>query len=352
MAQAAAGDKTEKPTPKKRHDSRKKGMAARSSELPQAVSLVVAALMLPALIPGLISRMGGIWQTAISPEAIVDPNVAVTVFGQLFWEATRVFIPMVAMIAGASVVAQLALSGGLPNPHKLKPQWKNLNPKNGVKRLVSVQVLWDFGRTLSKLLLLIGVSWGLYSRVGDRVLGGARPLADTLGGIGSIMKDLFIRMAAAAILVGVLDALFNKKRFTKQLRMTKQELKEELKQQESSPQVKAEIRRRQVQLSRNRMIAAVASADVVITNPTHLAIALGYDPDEGAPRVLAKGAGRIAERIREEAKTHGVPIREDKPLARSMFHSIEVGDLLPAEFFAAVAAILASVFRAKRRRTA
>ncbi len=350
MAQKPGADKTEKPTPKKRSEARRKGMAARSSELPQAVSLVVAAIMLPALVPGLIERMAQSWQTAVSPHAVGDANVPVGLLGTLLWEASRVFVPMVVLTAGASVVAQLALSGGRPNPHKLKPQWSNLNPAKGVQRLFSLQALWDLGRTLAKLLLLIALTWGLYDQVVDRVLGGSRPLPETLGGIGISMRDLMVRAAVAGVLVGIADAVFNKRRFTNQLRMTKQEVKEEAKQTEGSPIVKSEIRRRQQLLSRNRMIAAVADADVVVTNPTHLAIALAYEPADGAPRVVAKGAGRVAERIREEARKHGVPIREDKPLARAMFRAVEVDDLVPAEFFAAVAAVLAAVYRAKARR--
>ena len=350
MAQAKGGDKTEKPTTKKRHDARKKGMAARSSELPQAVSLVVAAVMLPLLLPGLLVRMGEIWRTAISPTTITDPQVSVAVFGQLLWEGLRVFLPLVALTTTASVAAQLALTGGKPNPYKLKPQWSNLNPMKGLKRLVSVQVVWDFGRTLSKIALLILLTWGLYDRTVERVLGGSRLLSGTLGGIGLTVRDLLIRASIAALLVGLADALFNKYRYTKQLRMTKQEVKDEAKQTESSPQVKAEIRRRQGELSRNRMIAAVSEASVVITNPTHLAIALAYEATESAPKVVAKGAGVVADKIRAEARKHGVPIRENKPLARAMFHSIDVDQLIPAEFFAAVAAVLAAVYRARTRR--
>ncbi len=342
-------NRTEKPTAKKRRDARRKGMAARSSELPQAVSLVVAALLLPALLPGLVSRMADIWETSISPDAVLDPATPTATLGQLLWEALRVFVPLVALTAGASVAAQLALAGGRPNPHKLKPRWRNLNPVEGLKRLLSVQVLWDLGRTVAKLALLVAVTWGLYDQTVERVLGGGRVLSSSLAGMGTTMRDLLVRAAAAAVLVGVADAMFNKARFTRQLRMTKQEVKEELKQQEASPFVKAEIRRRQALLSRNRMIAAVGGADVVVTNPTHLAIALGYEQADGAPRVLAKGAGVVAERIKEEARRHRVPIREEKTLARAMYRTVDVGELIPVELFAAVAAVLAAIYRARRR---
>ena len=348
MAESAA-QKTEKPTPKRLRESRKKGMAARSSELPQAVSLVVTAVMLPLVLPGFFARLAESWRTAISAEVPRDPDVAVTLFGSLVSDALRAFIPLVAVAVGASVAAQLFLVGARPNPYKLKPQWKTLNPIQGLKRFVSLQILWDLARTLAKLITLALVAFTLFGQLEATILGGGRPAADTLVGLSRSMRDLFIRMAAAAVLVGVADAVFNKQRFLKGIRMSKQEVKEEQKQQETSPEVRGEIRRRQLMMTRNRMIASVGEADVVITNPTHLAIALGYDPDDGAPRVLAKGSGLIADRIREEARKHGVPIREDKPLARAMFRAVEVGDMLPVEFYAAVATILASIYRAKKR---
>ncbi|MFV2040279.1 MAG: flagellar biosynthesis protein FlhB, partial [Acidimicrobiales bacterium] len=255
-------NKTEKPTAKKRNESRKKGMAARSSELPQAISLVVAAVLLPVLMPRLFERMGAIFTASISPEGITDPSVATAMFAKMSWEALRVFIPLVVFTTVASLIAQLALTGGKPNFHKLKPKWSNVNPIKGMKRFVSVQLLWDFLRTVSKLGLLIGLTWGMYGRTRDELLGRARPLSTSLGGIGLMIRDLMVRAAVAALLVGILDAAFNKYRFTKQLRMTKQEVKDEQKQQESNPLVKGEIRRRQIQLSRNRMIANVGRADV------------------------------------------------------------------------------------------
>ncbi len=346
---AEGGDKTEEPTEKKRRDSRKKGMAARSSELPQAVSLIAAAVMLPTLMPPLFRRMAEVWRTAVSPDAVKDPEAVVATFGVMTSSAMRVFLPLVLATTVASVVAQLALTGGKPNPYKLKPQWSNLNPAKGLKRMVSLQVLWDFGRTVAKLGLLVALTYGLYDQVVSDVLGGSRTLSNSLQGIAGLMADLLIRASIAAFVVGMADAIFNKRRYTKQIRMSKQEVREERKQQEVSSEVRGEIRRRQMALSRNRMISAVAKADVIITNPTHLAIALAYNPDEGAPKVLAKGSGFIADRIREEARTHSIPIRENKPLARAMYRVVEVDDIIPAEFFAAVAAVLATVYAARKR---
>lgn len=350
MADKPGAEKTEKPSAKRQEDARKKGMAARSSELPQAVSLIVAAVLLPTAIPGLIQTIAIAWRSTVSPQTITDPEVAVELMGRITMYSMQVLLPLAGAITVSSILAQLALSGGKPNIWKLKPQWTNLNPAKGLKRLVSLQLLWDLGRTLAKLILLAAVSWELYGKIVDTVLGGGRPLSEALGGIGFGMRDLITRAAAAALVVGVADAVFNKRRLLSQLRMTKQEVTQENKEAEGSPHVKAEIRRRQAALSRNRMIAAVADADVVLTNPTRLAIALVYDPSDGAPRVVAKGAGPIAKRIREEARKHGVPIREDKPLARAIYKAVEVNETIPADFFAAVAAVLAVVYRTRPDR--
>lgn len=342
-------DKTEKPTPKKRKDARKKGTAARSSELPQAISLVAAAILLPRLLSRAFVRMGEIFTASISPEGITDPAVATTMFAQMSWEALRVFIPLVALTTVTSLTAQVALTGQRPNIYKLKPQWGNVNPIKGLKRFVSLQLVWDLLKTVTKLGLLVVLTWSLYPTIQERVLGGDRPLGNVLGGLGQTIRDLIIRASIAAVLVGVLDAAFNKYRFTKTLRMTKQEVKDEHKGQEANPLIKEEVRKRMLSMSRNRMIASVANADVVITNPTHLAIALRYEPDDGAPRVLAKGAGKVADNIREEALKHGVPIHEDKVLTRGMFRLVAVDDLVPTEFFAAIAVVLAGVYRARKR---
>jgi flagellar biosynthetic protein FlhB len=349
---AESAEKSEKPTPKKRDQARRKGQAARSSELPQAVSLVASAIALPVLLPRFIDRSAGIWQAAFDPASITDPNTATGIFGTLAWEALRVFLPLVVIATLTSTVAQLALVGGRPNPHKLKPQWKNLDPVQGFKRLFSVQALWDLGRTSAKIVLMGLVTWTLYRSVSTTVLDSSLSLSETLATVATAMRDLVVRAAVLALLIGIADAVFNRRRFMKQLRMTKRELTEEQKTQQVNPFVKSEMRRRQAALSRSRMMAAVAGADVVITNPTRLAIALKYEPGDQAPVVVAKGAGHVAKRIREQARLNAVPIRENKPLARAMYRAIDVGDTVPAEFFAAVAAVLAAVYRARRRRRA
>ncbi len=349
---ADTGDKTEQPTAKKRGKARREGMTARSSELPQAISLLATAVALPNLLPRFIERTASVWRGAIAPASLADPNIATGVFGTLLFEAARVFIPLTVIATLSSTAAQLVLSGGRPNVHQIKPKWKNLNPINGFKRMFSKQILWDLGRTLAKMSAMGLLTYLLYRQVATEILDGSRSLSDTLTLTAGALRNLLGRAAGLAVVIGLADAAWNKRRFMSQLKMTKQEVTEENKGQQVNPQVKSEMRRRQAQLSRSRMMAAVAGADVIVTNPTRLAIALKYEPGDPAPKVVAKGAGHVAKRIREEARRHGVPIRENKPLARAMYRAIEVGDTIPAEFFAAVAAVLAAVYRARRRRRA
>jgi flagellar biosynthesis protein FlhB len=352
MAADDKSNKTEKPTPKKRKEARRKGLAARSSELPQAVSLVATAIALPILVPRFIERTAGVWSAALAPATMAEKGTATGVFAVLIYEAIKVFIPLTLIAATSSTIAQLVLTGGRPNIHKIKPSFKHINPVSGIKRMVSTQIIWELGRNVVKIGAMGLLTWMLYKDVATTVLDGSHSLSNTLGTLTGSLRDLIGQAAALALFVGLADAAFNRRKFMGQIKMSKHEVREENKQAQVSPFVKNEMRRRQAQLSRSRMMAAIAGADVVVTNPTRLAIALKYEPGDVAPVVVAKGAGHIAKRIREEARKHGVPIRENKPLAQAMYRGVEIGQSVPAEFFAAVAAVLAAIYRARRRRVA
>lgn len=349
MARKDSAEKTEKPTGRRKRDARKKGQVARSTELPQAVSLVVGGLLLPFVVPTFVHRMAADWQAAISSDTVAEPGLALGLFGSLVWNAVLLFLPMTAAIAASSVISEFVLAGK-PNPWNLKPKWSVISPKKGVKKIFSGRQAWELGRAIAKLGVLALVTYGIWRSGVDKMMSGPAPVGTNLARVGHSVQELFARVAALGIVIGVADAIYSKRRFIKDLKMSKHEVKEEGKQQEGNPHVKNEIRRRQVLMSRNRMIAEVAGAEVIITNPTHLAIALSYSDTDPAPRVVAKGAGRVAERIRAEARTHGVPIREDKPLARTLFRKVELGQIVPVELYGAVATVLAAVYRARKRR--
>ena len=345
-------DKTEAATPKRKRDARRKGQVARSVELPQALSLLAIVMVLPTV----ISRLGHVlatdWQLSASVAATGDTGRATGLLGHSLSNAFMALLPLLGAVALAGILASVALSGGKPNPYLLKPRFDKINPKAGIKRICSKQTVWELFKTAAKLALVALVSVGAWQAGLSRLMASQGSIDGTISSLAASIGALVRRVAVLALLVGVIDAVLASRRHRASLRMTKQEVKEEYKQTEGNPHMKAAIRGRQAKMSRMRMIAAVAGADVIVTNPTHLAVALAYDAGSSAPTVVAKGADRMAARIREEAARHGVPIMENKPVARALYKSVEIGDAIPAALYRAVAEILALVYRTRARRAA
>jgi flagellar biosynthetic protein FlhB len=243
--------------------------------------------------------------------------------------------------------------GFRPSFGVLRPDFKRLNPVNGAKNLFGTRGLFETGKALLKIAVVgaVAVSALLPQLTSLGASVGTSPVA-----LGRLMSSSAIgiaqRVAFAYVFIGVVDLIYQRKRLAKGLKMTKQEVKEEFKQQNGSPEVKGAIRRRQMQAARARMMAAVPQADVVVTNPTHYAVALSYDGTNPAPIVVAKGADHLAAQIRRIATENDVPIVPDPPLARSLHASVEVGQMIPSELYAAVAQVLAFVYRmaSKKKR--
>lgn len=342
-------DRTEKPTPRRRQEARKRGESARSVELPQAASLVAVVVMLPLVVPRLTEALTDGWARSLALAQNPEPHLATAVLGDTLVAAALALAPMLAMTALMSVTAQAALVGGRPNIHRLKPRFDGLNPVAGVKRLFSRQILWELFRTSAKLAAVAVVAVMGWEAAAAAFTGGPRPIRSIISTIAAESNRLLVRLAVLAAAVGIADAVVSRRRFEKKLRMTKQEAKEDHRQAEGDPVIRAEVRRRMTRMSRLRMMAEVARADVVLTNPTHIAVALRYRDDDPAPVVVAKGAGFVARRIREEAERHGVPVRENKPLARALHATVEIGQVIPVELYRAVAEVLAVIYRAKNR---
>jgi flagellar biosynthesis protein FlhB len=256
-----------------------------------------------------------------------------------------------AAVGVAVAVGAAAAQGGLhPATKALKPQLKRLNPVQGFKRILGPQAWWEALKTLLKTSVLALVLWWVVSDLTPTLVGsGTLPLSATVERIRVGAAALLRAAVLAGLALAVLDMVVVRRRTNKQLRMTKREVKEENKQSEGDPMLKGAIRSRQLAMSRNRMMSEVARADVVLVNPTHVAVALRYDPARGAPRVVAKGAGAVAARIRERAGEHRVPMVEDVPLARALHARCELGQEIPAELYEAVARILAFVMALRRR---
>ncbi len=232
---------------------------------------------------------------------------------------------------------------------KIKPDPKRLSIGKGLKRLLGPQGLLLGGKAIVKVAVLGLVAWLILRASMQGVGAGTIPLGEAARRAGVAALHLMRVLAATGLVLAAFDYMIEKRRHDKSLKMTKQQVKEEWKSSEGDPQMKGAIRSRQIAMSRNRMIASVADADVLLVNPTHVAVALAYTPGHGAPRVLAKGAGVIAAKMREAADEHRVPMVQDIPLARGLYAACEIGDEIPEELYDAVARILAFLFSLRRR---
>ncbi len=346
-----SGEKSEKATAQRMKEVHRDGKLSRSQDLSAWVGLAAAAVMIPTT----VSRASGAAQQQLAAvrEAIAAPDAGTVtnLLGDGLWSVVGTLGPMMAVVALTVVVVAVA-QGGV-HVKKLKPNVKQFNPVSGVKRLFGGQAWWEGAKTLLKTAVVGLVLYVAVQALVPQLMGTGRiPLAHMLAVAGSGIKQLLIWGIAAGVLLAAVDVLVVMKRNRKQTRMSRQEIKEENKRTEGDPLVKGQIRSKQMAMSRNRMMAAVADADVVIVNPTHVAVALKYVAGTGAPRLTAKGAGAVAAKIREQATEHRVPMVEDVPLARALHAACAVDQEIPAYLFTAVARVLAFVMQLRRRGAA
>lgn len=350
----AQPERTEKPTPKRRADARKKGQVARSQDLSAALGLLAVVATLSALGPTLLRRLElvvsqGLALTA-DPAAVSGAGLS----GIAAW-AVRAFAgavaPILAVAALAGLLANVLQVGIRPTPEALRPSFKRLNPVSGMKRIFGTSGLVEALKTTAKLGAIGGLAFlAVRPQLGRlALLTGATP-GQLLGALGGETRSVAVRVGALLLLLAVADVLWQRHRLERSLRMTREEVRQESRQTDIAPEVRGAIRRRQILQARRRMIADVATADVVVVNPTHVAVALRYDGTKPAPEVVAKGADHVAAAIRAAAEEHDVPVVHDAPLARGLFGAVQLGAVIPEEFFVAVAEILAFVYRTAGRR--
>jgi flagellar biosynthesis protein FlhB len=351
----AHNDKTEKATPKRRHEARKRGQVAKSPDLNTAIVLIAGLAALTFLGPNVVSGAAGAMRSAFAQ--IAHPGTITTAAGLngLLHLMLSTMLSTVAPIAGiclaAGVLANVAQVGFKPSFTALKPDVKRLNPVSGFRNIFGPRLAFETGKALAKVSVVGAVvAMALvpqFTHLGASI--GTPP-----GALGTLMKSNAMSIAQRAaivyVLIAIVDVIWQRRRHAKSLRMTKQEVKDESKQTQTPPEVKAAMRRRQIQAARARMMAAVPQADVVVTNPTHFAVALSYDGTHPAPVLVAKGQDLVALQIRRIAEEHNVPVIPDPPLARSLHKSVELGQMIPAELYAAVAQVLAFVYRMAARR--
>jgi flagellar biosynthetic protein FlhB len=353
----ASDDKTEKPTAKRKKEARQKGQVAKSADLSGSLVLVASLIALSSFGPGMVDHMASFMRECValmsSPNNVTSANGLDGLMNDALATALATVAPIAGVCLAAGLLGNVGQIGFKPTLHGLKPDVKRLNPFTGFKNVFGTRIFFETGKALAKVAV-VGAVAALalipqITQVGAPV--GTTP--DVLAGLmGSSALAIAQRAAFAYLLIGVVDFIYQKRRFLKNLKMTKQEVKDEHKNYGLPPEVKAQIRRRQVQAARARMMAAVPQADVVVTNPTHFAVALKYDGTKTAPEVIAKGQDLIALQIRRIASENDVPVVENPPLARSLHKAVEIGQLIPPDMFAAVAQVLAFVYRSAGRRKA
>ncbi len=349
--------KTEKATPKRRTEARKQGQVAKSTDLNGAVVLGAGLVGIMFLGPSIVSGAAGAMRAIFSD--VSNPRVATTAAGLHALEqiALHTMLTTVAPLAGmcvaAAIVVNVAQVGMKPSAQAVKPSFGKINPITGFKNRFGPTMFFEGGKALTKVAAVGAVvAIALIPQLTQ--LGASIDTTPTALGsmISSGAYGLAERAAAAYLLIGIIDLVHQRRRLAQSLKMSKQEVKEESRQADLPPEVKSAIRRRQIQAARARMMAAIPQADVVVTNPTHFAVALSYDGSHPAPVVVAKGQDLVAKQIRRIAEENNVPIVPDPPLARSLHASVEIGQMIPAELYAAVAQVLAFVYRMAGRRRA
>ncbi len=353
-AGGAGGERTEEATPKRKSDARKKGQVAKSTDLVSAAILVLLIIMIPLFgnvtYNGIYSGLHKTLESGLSKD-LSRGSIGPIMLGHLLGYL-RITLPIMLFVMVAGIVANLMQVGFLTSIDPIKPDFKRLNPIEGFKRIFSVRTLVDLFKNILKLGLVAYIAYSyINSNIGKILSVPQMSVSRVLPYFMDLFRGLMGKLAIWLVILGVLDYVYQRYEFKKSLKMSKQEIKEEIKEQEGDPQLKSYIRQKQRQLAMTRMMEAVPEASFVVTNPTRLAIALKYDETlgEGAPIVVAKGRGHIAQRIRTIAREAGVPIVENKPLAASLYNNVDLGQEIPVDLYQAVAEILATVYRMEGR---
>jgi flagellar biosynthetic protein FlhB len=351
---AGGGEKTEKATPKRREEARKKGQVARSQDLNGALVLIGGLIAVAIWGPHMMEKLADSMRSTIA--LMSNPRgVNGTLLGELAVQGGETIavtvgpIALVCVVAG--VIANVIQVRPRPVVQGIKPDPKKMNPLSGAKNLFGPNMLFEGAKNITKVVIVGAITaFAVLPKLEElAALVGMAP-GDFVSMLAHTVLGIAQRAAAAYLLIAIIDFVYQKWRFEKQLRMDKQEVKEEAKSFTSPPEVRAQMRRRAMQAAKARMMAAVPEADVVVTNPTHYAVALKYDAEKLAPEVVAKGKDLVAAQIRRIAKENDVPVISDPPLARSLHASVEIGRQIPEELYQAVAQLLAFVYRVANRK--
>lgn len=353
FASGGGEDKTEKATPKKKNDARKKGQVFQSRELSSAIILIVMIVTLKVFGSTIYGQITQYIKKTFTEYLTMTDTIDFNLIAKLFLDGilvlARITLPLLAVAALSALIVGYAQVGMLFTLETLKIKGNRINPLSGFKRIFSLRSVVELVKSIIKILI---VSWVAYSYLSSKtdevILLMDADLRNVLYFIGDSAFTVAIRICFAMIILGFLDYLYQRFDYEKSLKMTKQEVKDEYKQTEGNPEIKGKIKQKQRQMSMRRMMQDIPKADVVITNPTHFAVAIKYDAQKAsAPYVIAKGQDYIALRIRQIATDNKVQIVENKPLARTLYSTVDIGETIPPELYQAVAEILAFVYKIK-----
>jgi flagellar biosynthetic protein FlhB len=354
MADESGQEKTEDPTPKRIREAREKGDVPRSRELGATVLLLAAAAS--ALIFGdlvahrMADMMGG--NLALERDTLFDSSMMLAYLARSMFDALLALSGFFVLVLLAAIVGPIALGGWNFSGQAVQPKGSRINPLSGLKRMFSLKALIELVKALAKFLLVASIAILVLKVMQPRLMAlGAQDVMPAIGDAVEIVIWTFLLISASLILISLLDVPFQLYDYSKKMKMTLQEVKDEMKNTEGKPEVKGRIRQLQREIAQRQMMGKVPEADVVITNPTHYAVALKYDPASGqAPVVLAKGVDFVALKIRELAQEHEVPMLSAPPLARALYQHTELGQEIPAGLFKAVAQVLAYVYQLRSYR--
>ena len=348
------GEKTEPATDKKKDDARKEGQVAKSKELNGAISLFAMFLVLRIYIGNMgISFLevfsesyNRIPEMTTLADGFIIPKEFAGVMNRIIIKILLMLLPFLAVAFLVAFIVDLVQVKWKPTAKPMQPKFSKLDPTKGIKRLFSLDKLMDLLKSLIKLFIIGYVAYStLKDQAGQLFLLYDMQLVQALVLFGDIVINMALKICAVYLIVGILDYAYQKHKFNEDLKMTKQEVKDEYKNAEGDPQIKGKQRQRMQEASRRRMMQEIPQADVVITNPTHFAVALRYDPEKApAPYVIAKGEDFLAARIKEEAIKNNVDVVENKPLARMLYYNVDLGAQIPQELYSTVAEILAVIY--------
>ncbi len=351
------GEKTEEPTQKKIDDSRKEGQVAKSKEVTSTLTLITLFTMLKIWISTLgkqlLELFPGYYGRMAEYVTLEGGRISTRTFSSLIsFTLQRIavlILPFLLIGFVVCFVADLVQVKWKPTTKPLQPKFSKLNPISGVKKLFSLQSLVELLKSLIKIAIIIIVIYNEFKEKWQTVLLVYQmPLMQAVLTAGDMLINIGFKISMIFIVVAAADYIFQRWKHHEDLKMTKQEVKDEFKNTEGDPQIKGKIRQRMMEASRRRMMQDLPKADVVITNPTHYAVAVRYDTSiADAPFVVAKGVDYLAQKIKEAAKEHHIEIMENKPLARSLYANVEIGEQIPQELYVAVAEVLAAVYRAQ-----